>query len=1020
MKTELQFLKKHEIISITLLLSVILSAVFYQVVWGDRTLMFSARSMASVMPYGAYNPSLPVKIELPIRSPDPAAPAWQTDAWVAFMHNQVFKQHVFPLWNPFNGWGMPFLANMQSQPFFPLVWIPSIFPSPIAVDLFDLSRMLFAGIFAYMFLRLFFVRTASVLGAIAFMLTGYIMLYLNMPEISAVVSMPLVFYAFERVCRETTRRTIALCAIASGANLFGGMPESTALIMIFAGLYFMMRAITLPRSNAVKVETVAGAALGCVLGLCLAASQILPFLEYMKQSFNVHDPALGVPIIGTIADSPWWPNVLYYAMPFDLGSKMFLGKELFPLPVRGYVGVFVTFLSFVAASVLFRRKGGESAREKMTLQVVAFFLVASVFFFVKRFGFPLVNWIGCLPLMDMINFPKYDEPLIGFSMAILAAAATHLILKKRVLLNDAFIAFGALAVPFLVWRLQELFSQFPPATPQHSCALFYNVFIFSFFLFLSFAVVVVYIVNFKKEVVTQFCRKWFPIAVVSVLLLDLTGLGINPIFHRNKLPFKQCNPYNGAPYISFLQKHTEKTFDRVMANDAFLFPSWSAAFGLFDIRALDALFQSRFFPFVRTFLYGSSNFPMSDDNPPRLKLSTDNATSRFHGYEEGMQYPTELKTDSLIYKLYMLSSVRFVITEPFSQRLTPEMEQLLKQNESKKGDFFGARDNFFAADGKRLHVVYQHPTGKQLDENRVTFNTTVAPDRPVLSFRVGLNCNAPAQGDGAAAYLRLMDSTNGTTLFQKVLDTVHGGDFDLAQIDLTKYAGQHINLQFAVDAGPKLQPTNDWVGWADVRFVKRGDTSSKYWPGANLCGFKPVYTGECTIFENPSVLPRASVFSKVIVAPTESEVLDHLKNHKFNVLSDVVVEETSMTTEEKQQLAELTKSSHGMAQGQKITRYSAHEVDIEVFSGGGLLMLNDTMYPGWKAFVDGKQVSILKSDYMFRGVIVTPGKHLVQFKYESPSFILGLVLSIAAAVSLLALSLIAPPSVKKSSVASTQ
>ncbi len=999
MKRQLEFLRRHEFISIALLLSIILCVVFYQVILGDRTLMFSARSMASVMPYGAFNPTMPVKIELPIRSPDPAAPAWQTDAWVAFMHNEVFNQHVFPLWNPFNGWGMPFLANMQSQPFFPPVWLPTIFPNPTAVDLFDLSRMLLAGVFTYAFLRLFFIRAASVVGSIAFMLTGYILLYLNMPEISATLSMPLIFYAFERLVRDTSARTIALCAIVSCLNLYGGMPESTALIMVFAGAYLLTRVVVLPRTNATKLKAIGGAAAGCALGLCLAAPQVLPFLEYMKQSFNVHDPALGVPVVGTIIDFPWWPNVLYYAVPFDLGSKLFLGKELFPLPVRGYVGVFVTFLTFVSASVLFRKSGGKTPRERMILQIVAFFFAATVFFLLKRFGFPLVNWLGYLPIMDMINFPKYDEPLIGFSTAALAAASTHLILKRRVQIVDTLIALGVIAGSFYFWKLQELFTQFPPPTTQHACALLYNVFIFSFFLFLGFAVSAAYLANFKSERIALLTRKYFPVAVVLVLLFDLTALGINPIFHRNKLPHRECNPYSGAPYISFLQKKTKDSFDRVMANDAFLFPSWSAAFGLFDIRALDALFVSRFFPFVRTFLYGSPNFPMSNETPPKLQLSTDNATSRFHGYEEGMQYPTELKPDSLIYKLYVLSSVRYVITEPLSQRLTPEMQQILSQNASKKSDFFGARDNFFAADGRRLHVVYQHPIGTSFEASRVTFKTTVPRDRPVFSFRVGLNFNSPAQGDGANAFLHLSDGTNTMMLFQKALDTVHGADFDLAQFDLTRFAGKPIVLQFSVDAGSKMHPTNDWVGWADVRFVKRGDSSSKYWPGANLCGFKPVYCAECAIFENPRVLPRAAVFSKVQLVSKESEALDYLRDHKFNVLSEVVVEDTSMTPEEKRLAEQFAKSGLGHAQGQKITRYSAHDVDIDVFSGGGVLMLNDTMYPGWTAFVDGKEVAIHRTDSMFRGVFVSAGRHEVKFKYEPKSFVAGIVLFAISAFS---------------------
>jgi uncharacterized membrane protein YfhO len=48
----------------------------------------------------------------------------------------------------------------------------------------------------------------------------------------------------------------------------------------------------------------------------------------------------------------------------------------------------------------------------------------------------------------------------------------------------------------------------------------------------------------------------------------------------------------------------------------------------------------------------------------------------------------------------------------------------------------------------------------------------------------------------------------------------------------------------------------------------------------------------------------------------------------------------------------------------------------------GLLVLTDNYYPGWKATIDGKNSEILRADYSFRGLVVTPGKHIIEFTFH--------------------------------------
>jgi len=69
---------------------------------------------------------------------------------------------------------------------------------------------------------------------------------------------------------------------------------------------------------------------------------------------------------------------------------------------------------------------------------------------------------------------------------------------------------------------------------------------------------------------------------------------------------------------------------------------------------------------------------------------------------------------------------------------------------------------------------------------------------------------------------------------------------------------------------------------------------------------------------------------------------------------------------------------------------------------GGELILTDSFYPGWRAWVDGEPVSIRRADEAFRGVPVPPGTHTVEFRYEPASFRVGLFLSLLTLAALTA------------------
>jgi uncharacterized membrane protein YfhO len=59
----------------------------------------------------------------------------------------------------------------------------------------------------------------------------------------------------------------------------------------------------------------------------------------------------------------------------------------------------------------------------------------------------------------------------------------------------------------------------------------------------------------------------------------------------------------------------------------------------------------------------------------------------------------------------------------------------------------------------------------------------------------------------------------------------------------------------------------------------------------------------------------------------------------------------------------------------------------------GLVVLADAWDKGWRAYLNGKTVPILRANHALRGVIVPEGNGTLESRYEPASFKLGLCLA---------------------------
>ncbi|MBL7129389.1 MAG: YfhO family protein [Ignavibacteria bacterium] len=150
---------------------------------------------------------------------------------------------------------------------------------------------------------------------------------------------------------------------------------------------------------------------------------------------------------------------------------------------------------------------------------------------------------------------------------------------------------------------------------------------------------------------------------------------------------------------------------------------------------------------------------------------------------------------------------------------------------------------------------------------------------------------------------------------------------------------------------------------------------------------KEVYKGSNIIYENKLFLPRA-FFAGEYKVESGINILKNIKEANFDPRKIVFVE-----TDINKKIDKPDSSA-----SVKLSKADIHNIEYDVnASGNNLLVFSEIYYPaGWKAYIDGNETEIYKTDYLLRSIVVPPGQHKVEFKFHPASYYTGKSTSIAA------------------------
>jgi hypothetical protein len=156
--------------------------------------------------------------------------------------------------------------------------------------------------------------------------------------------------------------------------------------------------------------------------------------------------------------------------------------------------------------------------------------------------------------------------------------------------------------------------------------------------------------------------------------------------------------------------------------------------------------------------------------------------------------------------------------------------------------------------------------------------------------------------------------------------------------------------------------------------------------------FTQVFKGSKYVLLNNNYLPKA-YFAASYQVKNGLEILNNIREGNFDPVLTVFLEKDPGV---KIDVPDSTASA-------EITGYSMHNITLHVnASGNNLLYLSETYFPaGWKAFIDGKETEIYKSNYLFRSIVVPQGRHVVEFKFEPEAYYTGKNISVGSNILLI-------------------
>lgn len=907
-----------------LILLPILIIFFFDVIFLGKTI-----STSSLLPgtclngpcgYAGYKPAYPFSIDI-------GGHAW-TNEPNPYILRDIIKRGSLPLWNPREGLGMPLLANPNTEVFNPVKSLLNLHPTPFLQDLFFLLRLLFMGLFTYLFLReMKLSPVSSLFGSTFFMLSGYSAWWINLHPLSSIMYIPAFFYFMERWRNRDDRFSPFFLVLSIALSVFSGKMPDVIMGLTLLMLYGVLRGFEQGRLRGLIKWSVRSLAVS-LTGIMLASIVVIPFLELhstaspLAKALRTGASGHRLPLITSI--SLW--------QPFFLGGENYLYNSWLQhepdilLPYAGLTVLLLFLYSFTDRRLI---------KESLP------FIIFSTLLFFQIYGFLPSTIFEKVPLFRSMNFLKYNS-MLYFSFSVVSAVSLHSITsygtKGRGLASILFVTIGLMYLYYYSLKIRAGEGVRPNLD---------GVLLFSIIGILVFGIS------------CYLLRKRPIIRSIFVLLMMLSELYLYmPKDHPDR-----DFPYKEPPYTKVIKE--EDPF-RIIGNGESIPPLVSNVLGLYDIRGMNVLIPGDYYIFFEHLI----GFSIPYTNAPDPLVSATSPWADLLGIKyilSSKPLETDRLEDALNFHVRSLRWIRL-----FDAMVRHSVEGWATYGFSEIGgeERFSLR---FPADFK--------------------FKIRLRVTEPFIF--AGFAVKGSKKDGGVGVVIKIDDN--------RVAELVIKGDkgWNDQWIDVSPYIGRVINLTIEGDGsyGEKVLLGNFGLSPGSeeentlyenlLRLHKRELPFLEYM--GEYEGFH--------IYKNSNVMKRAFVLHKARQVNSLSEVIKELQRG-FNFREVGLVSGKSGEAGQHHLQYGLTEGERDVFKEESpreeviIKKYAPDEIVINLESKGGILVLSDLYYPGWKVKVNGKKGELMRVFGLLRGVSVDEGRSEVVFYYSPFSLYAGALISL--------------------------
>ena len=151
---------------------------------------------------------------------------------------------------------------------------------------------------------------------------------------------------------------------------------------------------------------------------------------------------------------------------------------------------------------------------------------------------------------------------------------------------------------------------------------------------------------------------------------------------------------------------------------------------------------------------------------------------------------------------------------------------------------------------------------------------------------------------------------------------------------------------------------------------------------------------------NPDALGSAWLVNRIRFVPNAAMEMKALND--FNAAEEAVVQESFKSSIPKMPVPDSTATVKLDKNENDVVNYSFNA------STDQFVVFSEVYYDrGWKAFIDGKEAPIVKTNYVLRGLYVPAGSHKIEFRFEPESYTMGSRITSISQIILVAVFLIA-------------